>query len=328
MPREISLLPSENISFWFSTSSVQSMQADVENSQKQARPKTSSGARWSSASSVDGGAHTEESRSTLRPDASRSRSTLWSSPAAVGVAASRVEADKRALGFGLGRALLPLSRERLGVVSDGSQTVPSKSSSVPRPYTPGGQGELQRLVSGLRNHSRQYTQTHPSLGFRRDRRDYQAQHKPGLDRSVLPFPSHQPTPAMPRPTQSQVARPALARGALPLTRQALDLPEGPKLQDALAQLRDRVGQATRLRVMRMIVREFLRRIDHFRAYRKYPDLDLPTTTGTVEAMNRRVRDLMRQTRSIRSPQALLLWTTAMIRKRPLVLCNGRKFSTK
>src|SRR5262249_13875967 len=37
------------------------------------------------------------------------------------------------------------------------------------------------------------------------------------------------------------------------------------------------------------------RIDHFRAYRKYPELDLPTTTGSVEAMNPRVRDLMRQT---------------------------------
>jgi len=80
--------------------------------------------------------------------------------------------------------------------------------------------------------------------------------------------------------------------------------------------------------MRMIVREFLRRIDHFRAYRKYPELDLPTTTGSVEAMNRRVRDLMRQTRSISSPQALQLWAIALIRTRPIVVCNGKHFSTK
>jgi len=111
-------------------------------------------------------------------------------------------------------------------------------------------------------------------------------------------------------------------------RQALELPDGPKLQTVLKKLRHLVRQATGLRVMRMIVREFLRRIEHFRAYRKYPELDLPTTTGSVEAMNRRVRDLMRQTRSVRSPQALQLWATALIRMRPTVMCNGRHFSTK
>jgi hypothetical protein len=83
-----------------------------------------------------------------------------------------------------------------------------------------------------------------------------------------------------------------------------------------------------LRVMRMIVREFLRRVDHFRAYRQYPELHLPTTTGTVEAMNRRVRDLMRQTRSVRSPQALQFWVTALIRKRPVITCNGKYFQQK
>ena len=113
-----------------------------------------------------------------------------------------------------------------------------------------------------------------------------------------------------------------------LTRQALELPDGAHLETVLKELRDLVGQATELRVIRMIVREFLRRIDHFRAYRKYPELDLPSTTGSVEAMGRRVRDLMRQTRSISSPQALQLWATALIRTRPIVMCNGKHFSTK
>jgi hypothetical protein len=111
-------------------------------------------------------------------------------------------------------------------------------------------------------------------------------------------------------------------------RQALELPDGARLQTILKKLEHLVRKATRLRVMRMIVREFLRRIDHFRAYRKYPELDLPTTTGSVEAMNRRVRDLMRQTRNIKSPQALHLWATALIRTRPIVMCNGKHFSTK
>jgi len=110
-----------------------------------------------------------------------------------------------------------------------------------------------------------------------------------------------------------------------LTRQALDLPDGPDLKTVLKQLRNLAQQTTGLRVTRMIVREFLRRIDHSRAYRKYPELDLPTTTGSVEAMGRRVRDLMRQTRSISSPPALQLWATALIRTRPIVMCNGKHF---
>jgi hypothetical protein len=113
-----------------------------------------------------------------------------------------------------------------------------------------------------------------------------------------------------------------------LTRQALELSDGRQLETVLEELRQLVRQATELRVIRMIVREFLRRIDHFRAYRNYLELDLPTTTGSVEAMGRRVRDLMRQTRSISSPQALQLWATALIRMRPIVMCNGKHFSTK
>jgi hypothetical protein len=108
-------------------------------------------------------------------------------------------------------------------------------------------------------------------------------------------------------------------------RKALELPDGRRLQTVLKKLRSLVRKAKGLRVMRMIVREFLRRIDHFRAYREYPELHLPTTTGSVEAMNRRVRDLMRQTRSIKSPAALQLWTTALIRVRPIIMCNGKDF---
>ena len=110
-----------------------------------------------------------------------------------------------------------------------------------------------------------------------------------------------------------------------LTRQALELPDGPKLQRVLERLKKLVRQPGGATRTRMVVREFLRRTDQFRAYRKYPHLELPTTTGTVEAMGRIVRDLMRQTRSIRSPHALQMWATALIRQRPKVTCNGKHF---
>jgi hypothetical protein len=110
-----------------------------------------------------------------------------------------------------------------------------------------------------------------------------------------------------------------------LTRQALELPDGAQLERTLKRLNGLVRQPNGAVRTRMVVREFLRRTDQFRAYRKYPALNLPTTTGTVEAMGRIVRDLMRQTRSIRSPKALQLWATALIRRRPNVMCNGKHF---
>lgn len=121
---------------------------------------------------------------------------------------------------------------------------------------------------------------------------------------------------------------ALREKLYQLTRQALEIRAGPRLNTVLKELRRLTRRAKGLRVVRMIVREFLRRVDHFRAYQKYPELDLPTTTGSVEAMNRKVRDLMRQTRSVRSPQALQLWATALIRMRPAITCNGKHFQQK
>lgn len=113
-----------------------------------------------------------------------------------------------------------------------------------------------------------------------------------------------------------------------LTRQALELPDGPKLQRVLKRMKTLLRQPGGSRRIRMVVGEFLRRTDQFRAYRKHPHLQLPTTTGTVEAMGRIIRDLMRRTRSIRSPEALQLWVTAMIRIHPEVMCNGKHFQPK
>ena len=221
----------------------------------------------------------------------------------------------------------PLSRKRLGLVCDGGQAVPAKSSRLSRSCAPAREKHAG-LVSSIHNHSRLHTQTHPGLGLRRDFRNYQARHKPGLDRAALPFPSHQPIAAMPGPTQSQIPWQTPARSALPTCPPSSRAAQWRPVQAVLKKLRHLVRQAKGLRVMRMIVREFLRRIDHFRAYRKYPKLNLPTTTGSVEAMNRRVRDLMRQTRSVRSPQALQLWATALIRMRPAITCNGKNFQQK
>lgn len=80
-------------------------------------------------------------------------------------------------------------------------------------------------------------------------------------------------------------------------------------------------------VMRDIFREFVRRIDAYRAYRDCPELRLPTTTGTVESMGRVIRDLMRRTRSIRTPGALMFWVNTYMRLRPHITCNSAQKPT-
>lgn len=78
----------------------------------------------------------------------------------------------------------------------------------------------------------------------------------------------------------------------------------------------------------MRAREFLRRIDDFRAYLRYPDLNLPSTTNTVESMGRTIRDLVRRSHGFRTPKALRQWVTALIRFHPTRACNKKEILPK
>lgn len=79
------------------------------------------------------------------------------------------------------------------------------------------------------------------------------------------------------------------------------------------------------RSMRMIVAEFLRALPEFRAYLSYPELRLPTTTGSIETMGKLIR---KRVYSIRTVKALKLWATAIIRLKSPITCNCKKFSTE
>jgi hypothetical protein len=215
VPREISLLSGQNLSLRFSTSSVQSVQENVENPQETARRQASTNASWSSESSIAGWPHAENSRATLWTYSSSFDSAFSSRPAILRIAISGFALAKRTLGFGLGRPLLSLSSKRLGLVCDGGQAVPSKSSRLPRSGAPAGPREHAGLVSGIHNDPCLHSQTHPGLGLRRDFGNYPARYGPGLDRATLPFSSYQSIAELPRPTQSQIAGQTLARCALP-----------------------------------------------------------------------------------------------------------------
>lgn len=110
-----------------------------------------------------------------------------------------------------------------------------------------------------------------------------------------------------------------------LTRQALEVPDGPELEAILERLQRWVQKPVPLGRMGMVVRSFLRDIDHYRAYRRYPQFGLPATTNAVESMGRVIRDLMRRARNFSTPEALRLWVIALIRERPKVTCNGKHF---
>ena len=178
VPREISLLSGQDLSLRFSTTSVQSVQENVENPQETARRQASTNASWSSESSIAGWPHAEKSRATLWTYSSRFVSAFSSRPEILRIAISGFALAERTLGFGLGRTLFSLSRKRLGLVSDGGQAVPSKSSPLPGSCAPGGQGEHAGLVSRIHNDPCLHSQTHPGLGLRRDFGNYQARHSP------------------------------------------------------------------------------------------------------------------------------------------------------
>ena len=109
-----------------------------------------------------------------------------------------------------------------------------------------------------------------------------------------------------------------------LVRQALVVPAGPMLDRPLRAIRRRLAQRRAIGRMRGIVLEFLRRLDLYRSYQRFPAWHLPTTTGAVEAMAHRLRSHIRRLGNLRTPDALYLWATLAIRLRPTITCNGKR----
>jgi len=70
--------------------------------------------------------------------------------------------------------------------------------------------------------------------------------------------------------------------------------------------------------------EFLRALDDFRAYLRYPELNLPATTNSIESAGKLIR---RATSTARTPQSVLLRAAAFLRLKKSITCNG-KSSTK
>ena len=147
-------------------------------------------------------------------------------------------------------------RKDSGFVCDGDQTLPSKSSHLPRSGAAQRQREHAGLVPRLHNHS-----VFNHNVFRASVSDEVS----GIISSVQPragsfssaiFISSVDCRTAAADAITDCMQERCARGALPTDPPRLELPDGRRLRfTVLTQLRHRVAQAKRLRVMRMIVRE-------------------------------------------------------------------------
>ena len=72
------------------------------------------------------------------------------------------------------------------------------------------------------------------------------------------------------------------------------------------------------KAMRMIVRDFLRRLPDFRSYIDYPELYLPTTVNVMESINSFVR---RRAMTTNTPLAWHKWAIACIRLKSKFICK-------
>lgn len=70
--------------------------------------------------------------------------------------------------------------------------------------------------------------------------------------------------------------------------------------------------------MRMVVRDFLRRLSEFRNYIEYPELHLPTTVNVMESINSLTR---RKARTVNSPKSWHKWAIACVRFKSKFTCK-------
>lgn len=109
-----------------------------------------------------------------------------------------------------------------------------------------------------------------------------------------------------------------------LVSQALLTTDGARLDSLRLGLKALISDAGTPARYRSLVRGFLRAIEDYHAYLLYPELRLPRTNGSCEAMARRVRDSLYAARSISSPKALTNWAVNLVRIKPTIMCRPRQ----
>ena len=78
------------------------------------------------------------------------------------------------------------------------------------------------------------------------------------------------------------------------------------------------------RGLRTVLSGFVLNYADYRAYRRYPSLKLPITTGSAESLISSVRELLRQLRGVRTCAALERWVRAYLKYRRTIRCNSQQ----
>ena len=111
---------------------------------------------------------------------------------------------------------------------------------------------------------------------------------------------------------------------LGVVRMLLAVPNGVALKKQTLKARRLISHPLCPPWIRIQTTEFLRTLDDFRAYLIHPELNLPTTTNSIESTGKLIR---RSTSTARTPKSVLLRATAFLRLKKSITCNG-KLSTK
>jgi len=115
----------------------------------------------------------------------------------------------------------------------------------------------------------------------------------------------------------------LREKAYHLMHQILEVPSGHLLDTSITELNQLAQNPSMTYRIQAVIREFISSVNYYRTYLNNPELNLPSTTNTIESMCCIIRDLLRRNRSASSPRALLKWATALIRLRKELNCNGK-----
>lgn len=75
------------------------------------------------------------------------------------------------------------------------------------------------------------------------------------------------------------------------------------------------------RKLGMLTREFLKNLKKYHAYLKYPQYTIPRTTSALESLGNQIS---KRTKTLPNPQSVQEWSTAYIRLKKIMKCNGQK----
>ena len=103
----------------------------------------------------------------------------------------------------------------------------------------------------------------------------------------------------------------------------LQTPDENKAQQLYKETKIHLRRSDCPRWIKTRVGGFVRRLDYFRSYRKYPELNLPTTTNSAECVFQSVTETFRLARGFRSVKSFELWLKVQIRTMKKVKCNGK-----